>query len=452
MSLGFDLKLSMEQKLVMTMEMQLSVKLLQMSTYDLLTHINKELEENVTLEAKNNDDNESDIEFKKLIDFLKNNNTDSSSKEYKGNDEEVSPLNFVEAKKSLKDYLKEQVIDLEINKVEKKLCYYLIEDLNSSGYIEDDLSDIANKNNCDIRVVEKALSIIQSLEPIGIGARNLRECLKIQLIRKNIEDENIYIIIDEYLEEVSKAKYSYIAKELNLDLNKVQKYVDIIKTLEPKPSRGFFTGDETSYIIPDAIIKRIEDEFVIVMNDSVLPKLNINNTYSEIISSCEEKEVVDYVKEKVNKAMFLIKSIESRRQTLYSVILNILEIQKDYFLYGEDYLKPLTIKTVADNLKFHESTVSRAIKDKYIAIPSGRVVRIKDFFTNSLTGNDGEVSTYNIKRRIISIIENEDKKKPLSDSAICNILKNEGIEISRRTISKYRDELNILSSAQRKRV
>ena len=337
MSLGFDLKLSMEQKLVMTMEMQLSVKLLQMSTYDLLTHINKELEENVTLEAKNNDDNESDIEFKKLIDFLKNNNTDSSSKEYKGNDEEVSPLNFVEAKKSLKDYLKEQVIDLEINKVEKKLCYYLIEDLNSSGYIEDDLSDIANKNNCDIRVVEKALSIIQSLEPIGIGARNLRECLKIQLIRKNIEDENIYIIIDKYLEEVSKAKYSYIAKELNLDLNKVQKYVDIIKTLEPKPSRGFFTGDETSYIIPDAIIKRIEDQFVIVMNDSVLPKLNINNTYSEIISSCEEKEVVDYVKEKVNKAMFLIKSIESRRQTLYSVISNILEIQNEYFLYGEDY-------------------------------------------------------------------------------------------------------------------
>ncbi|MGG7162606.1 RNA polymerase factor sigma-54 [Clostridium ihumii] len=452
MSLGFDLKLSMEQKLVMTMEMQLSVKLLQMSTYDLLTHINKELEENVTLEAKNNDDNESDIEFKKLIDFLKNNNTDSSSKEYKGNDEEVSPLNFVEAKKSLKDYLKEQVIDLEINKVEKKLCYYLIEDLNSSGYIEDDLSYIANKNNCDIRVVEKALSIIQSLEPIGIGARNLRECLKIQLIRKNIEDENIYIIIDKYLEEVSKAKYSYIAKELNLDLNKVQKYVDIIKTLEPKPSRGFFTGDETSYIIPDAIIKRIEDEFVIVMNDSVLPKLNINSTYSEIISTCEEKEVVDYVKEKVNKAMFLIKSIESRRQTLYSVISNILEIQNEYFLYGEDYLKPLTIKTVADNLKFHESTVSRAIKDKYIAIPSGRVVRIKDFFTNSLTGNDGEVSTYNIKRRIISIIENEDKKKPLSDSAICNILKNEGIEISRRTIAKYRDELNILSSAQRKRV
>ena len=150
--------------------------------------------------------------------------------------------------------------------------------------------------------------------------------------------------------------------------------------------------------------------------------------------------------------MFLIKSIESRRQTLYSVISNILEIQNEYFLYGEDYLKPLTIKTVADNLKFHESTVSRAIKDKYIAIPSGRVVRIKDFFTNSLTGNDGEVSTYNIKRRIISIIENEDKKKPLSDSAICNILKNEGIEISRRTIAKYRDELNILSSAQRKRV
>ncbi|GAA0126186.1 RNA polymerase factor sigma-54 [Clostridium sp. ATCC 25772] len=451
MNLGFDLKLSMEQKLVMTMEMQLSIKLLQMSTYDLMTYINKELEENIALESK--DDNKLEaIDLKKLINFLDDNKRGKDYDYYKEKDEEISPLNFVVEKESLKDYLKKQLIDFKMDKVMFKVCLYIIESLNHKGYFEEDIEETANRNKCSIQDVNKALGIIQSLEPEGIGARNLKECLKIQLDKKKIKDECIYIIIDNHLQDISKGKLLNIAKELKIDGEKVQYYIDVIRTLEPKPSRGFFTGDETNYIIPDAVIKRIDDEFIVIMNDSMLPKLNINNTYKEVLNNCDEKETVDYVKEKVNKAIFLMKSIESRRNTLQLVIEDIINIQKKYFLYGTSHLKPMTIKVIADNLEFHESTVSRAIKDKYIALPTGKVIRIKDLFTNSISTDGEDISTYNIKKKIEEIIENEDKKKPLSDSKICEILNDDGINISRRTIAKYREELGILSSSRRKRL
>ncbi|NEU03804.1 RNA polymerase factor sigma-54 [Clostridium senegalense] len=451
MNLGFDLKLSMEQKLVMTMEMQLSIKLLQMSTYDLMTYINKELEENIALESK--DDNKLEaIDLKKLINFLDDNKRGKDYDYYKEKDEEISPLNFVVEKESLKDYLKKQLIDFKMDKVMFRVCLYIIESLNHKGYFEEDIEETANRNKCSIQDVNKALGIIQSLEPEGIGARNLKECLKIQLDKKKIKDECIYIIIDNHLQDISKGKLLSIAKELKIDGEKVQYYIDVIRTLEPKPSRGFFTGDETNYIIPDAVIKRIDDEFIVIMNDSMLPKLNINNTYKEVLNNCDEKETVDYVKEKVNKAIFLMKSIESRRNTLQLVIEDIINIQKKYFLYGTSHLKPMTIKVIADNLEFHESTVSRAIKDKYIALPTGKVIRIKDLFTNSISTDGEDISTYNIKKKIEEIIENEDKKKPLSDSKICEILNDDGINISRRTIAKYREELGILSSSRRKRL
>ena len=451
MNLGFDLKLSMEQKLVMTMEMQLSIKLLQMSTYDLMTYINKELEENIALESK--DDNKLEaIDLKKLINFLDDNKRGKDYDYYKEKDEEISPLNFVVEKESLKDYLKKQLIDFKMDKVMFKVCLYIIESLNHKGYFEEDIEETANRNKCSIQDVNKALGIIQSLEPEGIGARNLKECLKIQLDKKKIKDECIYIIIDNHLQDISKGKLLNIAKELKIDGEKVQYYIDVIRTLEPKPSRGFFTGDETNYIIPDAVIKRIDDEFIVIMNDSMLPKLNINNTYKEVLNNCDEKETVDYVKEKVNKAIFLMKSIESRRNTLQLVIEDIINIQKKYFLYGTSHLKPMTIKVIADNLEFHESTVSRAIKDKYIALPTGKVIRIKDLFTNSISTDGEDISTYNIKKKIEEIIENEDKKKPLSDSKICEILNDDGINISRRTIAKYREELGILSSSRRNRL
>ncbi|WP_461613250.1 RNA polymerase factor sigma-54 [Clostridium sp. Marseille-QA1073] len=452
MSLNFDLKLTMEQKLIMTMEMQLSVKLLQMSSYDLLKHINNELEENIVLEAKPQENDEvrkEEVDYSKLIKHLEN---DNKTFEYGYKDEEVSPLNFVSAKKSLKDFLKEQLIEINLKRPMIDLCNYMVECIDKRGYLDTSLDQIAKIKKQSLEYCEKALEIIQDLEPVGIGARDLKECLKIQLKRKKLGNSYIYEIVDEYLELVSKNKYNDIAKKLKIDSKTVQDYVDIIKTLEPKPARGYFTGEEISYIIPDATIRRIEDDFIIIMNDSILPKLNVNTVYKEILNNSEEKEVVDYVKEKMNKAMFLIKSIDERRNTLYKVIEEIISLQKSYFMYGEDYLKPMTIKNVADNINFHESTISRAIKDKYIALHTGKVIKIKDLFTNSLNTMNDDISTNNIKKKIKEIIDGENKKKPFSDSAICNMLNNEGIMISRRTIAKYREQLGIFSSSQRKRL
>ncbi|WP_454053294.1 RNA polymerase factor sigma-54 [Clostridium sp. Marseille-Q7071] len=452
MSLNFDLKLTMEQKLIMTMEMQLSVKLLQMSSYDLLKHINNELEENIVLEAKSQESDEprkEEINYSKLIKHLENGN---KTFEYGYKDEEVSPLNFVSAKKSLKDFLKEQLIEISLERPMIDLCNYMVECIDERGYLDTSLEQIAKIKKQSLEYCERALGVIQDLEPIGVGARDLKECLKIQLKRKKLGNSYIYEIVDEYLELVSKNKYNDIAKKLKIDSKTVQDYVDIIKTLEPKPARGYFTGEEISYIIPDATIRRIEDDFIIIMNDTILPKLNVNTVYKEILNNSEEKEVVDYVKEKMNKAMFLIKSIDERRNTLYKVIEEIISLQKLYFMYGEDYLKPMTIKNVADNINFHESTISRAIKDKYIALHIGKVIKIKDLFTNSLNTMNDDISTNNIKKKIKEIIDGENKKKPFSDSTICNMLNNEGIMISRRTIAKYREQLGIFSSSQRKRL
>ncbi len=204
--------------------------------------------------------------------------------------------------------------------------------------------------------------------------------------------------------------------------------------------------------MPDAYIRKIDDEYIILMNDNIIPKLNINSTYKDVINHSEDKIAVDYVKDKISSAMSLIKSIENRKTTLYKVIQEIVNFQKDYFNYGDDYLKPMTIKAISIKLNLHESTVSRAIRDKYIALNNGNIKRIKDLFTNSLNYHNEDLSTLNIKNMIKEIVENEDKKKPLSDSNICELLNNKGLNISRRTVAKYREEIGIKSSSQRKRL
>jgi len=189
------------------------------------------------------------------------------------------------------------------------------------------------------------------------------------------------------------------------------------------------------------------------MNEDVLPKLNINSLYKEIIKNEKDVEAVEYVKEKLNSAMFLIKSIEQRKNTVYRVLEEILEVQKEYFDIGEEHLKPMTLKKIADNLEMHESTISRAIREKYVSVNNGKVIKIKDFFTNGIASGVGgeDISTINIKKIIKEMVDNEDQKKPLSDQIICNRLNIEGMNISRRTVAKYREELGIKSSSKRKR-
>ncbi|NEZ47107.1 RNA polymerase factor sigma-54 [Clostridium niameyense] len=454
MNMNFNLMLTQQQKLVMTQQMQLSIKMLQMSTYELQRYVEKEVQENPVLDAKMECREEKDeVNYKKLLKQLKEDRYDGANYNYYKDQEDVSPFNFISEKKSLKEYLQEQVREISKDNYTKAVCFYLIENIDKKGYLKVKEEDIAKELNTDVKVINEAIELIQSLEPDGIGAKNLQECLKIQLRKKNINDENIYYIVDNCLPLIAENKYNVIAKKLNIGVKKAQEYGDKIKTLQPKPSRGFYTGEEVKYIVPDAYIKKIDGEYYIIMNDDLVPKLTVNNVYEKIVLNDTDKEAVDFVKEKLNSAIFLIKSIENRKSTIYKVLEKILELQKEYFDYGIEYLKPMTLKEIADSLDLHESTISRAIRDKYIHTNKGTIL-IKDLFTNGITSNNmtGEdISVEFIKKQIRELIDNENKNKPLSDQIISNMLNEKGIKISRRTVAKYREEMSIKSSKCRKR-
>lgn len=464
MEMNFSLTMSQEQKLVMTQQMQQSIKLLQMSTCDLREYIEKEYAENPVLEASFNDmqateKKEQDrIDYKEFIKYLEFDSYGSQNfgADY-GDEEKASPFSFISKQESLKDFLSNQLRDLNLTDKERILTEYMIESLNGKGYLDITVEEIASELYEDIEEVGISLEIVQGLEPIGIGARSLKECLIIQLRKKRQLNEITEKMVLNHLEDIADNKYQIIAKKLKISIKDAQDYGDIIKQLEPKPARGFYTGEEVKFVIPDAEIRKIDGEYYIIMNNKVIPTLSINPIYNEILSD-NDKDAKDYVKEKMNKAMFLIKSIEQRKSTLYKVLEKVLEFQKGFFEHGKKALKPMTLKQVAEAIDMHESTVSRAVREKYILTSFG-TIKIKDLFasglsqisTHSSTIDEEDVTVSNIKRFIEEIVNQEDKKKPLSDQIIANMLCEKEIKISRRTVAKYREEIGIKSSSKRKR-
>ena len=453
MQMDLKLNISQKQKLILTQIMQQSINVLQMSAYDLREYIEKEFEENPILEADFNlIESKDNIDNTQLSKYL-NDRYDENYNYQHNNEDEASVFNFISDKKSLKDYLYEQLGEIKSDIKIKKVVSYMIESLDSRGYLENTLEEICSDLGIDGEKVQNALEILQSLEPCGIGARDLKECLLIQLKNKGILDEIIKEIVLKYLEYIADCKYNYIAKELKITAKEVQAYGDIIKSLEPKPSRGYYTGEEVKFIIPDAYIVKIGDKYNVIMNKDI-PNITINNLYKQEILNGKNKKEVEYVKEKVNDAIGLINDIEQRNNTILKLLECIVKKQKAYFENGQEYLKPMTLRDLADEMALHESTVSRAIKDKYILTSRG-TVKIKDLFCNGIvsSGINGEgVSTNTIKNKIKQLIQLENKNKPLSDQAICDLLKKEHIDISRRTVAKYREELGIKSSSKRKRV
>lgn len=459
MKLDFNLNLSQEQKLIMTQQMQLSIKLLQMSTCDLREYIENEFVENPILEGdfdfiQEEKDYQDKIDYKEMIKYLEFDNYGSQSYGEYNKDQDISPFNFISEKESLTEYLNEQLLEINEDELKKAIVSYMIENIDSRGYLDMPLEDICKELNIPIDLGQESLDILQDLEPDGIGARDLKECLKIQLIKMGILDDNLEIIIDEYLDLIADNKFNVIAKNLKITPKEAQDLGDVIKGLEPKPARGFYTGDEVKFIIPDAAIRNIDGQYFVIMNDGVIPRLSISNLYKDIINNKEDKNTENYVKEKLNSAMFLIKSIEQRKSTLLRILEKTVEEQKEYFDKGQKYLRPMTLKEMAEVLGIHESTVSRAIKDKYILTSFG-TVKIKDLFTTGLSksqGNGEDVAVVNIKKQIKEMIDAENKKKPLSDQAICDELNKKNLNISRRTVAKYREEIGIKSSSKRKRI
>lgn len=465
MNLDYSMKMNQEQRLILTQNMQQSIKLLQMSLHDLREYIDNEYSENPILEVNeeiySSDDSQINEEMnveerydhKKIVEELYSDNyKDTSERTYSGEDE-ISPLNFIEKKKSLKEYLQEQLIEINVDKYTVSICNYIVESLDSRGYLEISIKELAEELNIAEDLIESALKIVQSLEPYGIGARNIKECLLIQSLKLNILDNIIEKIILNHLENIAENKYEIVGKDLSISPREAQRYGDLIKKLEPKPSRGFYTGEDVKYIIPDAQIKNIDGEFFILMNESVLPRLMINKTYRDVLQNNQDSETNTYVKDKINQALFLIKSIEQRKNTLHRVLECVVDKQKDFFISGKQHIKSLTLKEVAEIIEVHESTVSRAIKDKYVLTSYG-TVKIKDLFASGLSSNnnDEDMATVKIKNEIKVIIEEENKSKPLSDQIISSMLADKNMNISRRTVAKYREELGLKSSSMRKRL
>lgn len=464
MKLDYGMKMTQEQKLVMTQNMQQSIKLLQMSMHDLREYIDNEYSENPILEVNEemvSSDNSqiseevninAEYDHKKLVEELYSDNYNDRSERSYSSDDDVSPLNFIEKKRSLKEFLQEQLVELTIDPYISSICKYIIESLDHRGYLEISVEELAEELKVSVDDISKALKIVQSLEPYGIGARNIQECLLIQSEKLNILDDVIEDMILNHLENIAENKFELIGKKLKITPREAQRYGDLIKKLEPKPSRGFYTGEDVNYIVPDAEIKNIDGEYFILMNESVLPKLMINKTYKDVLENSKDSETNTYVKDKINQAMFLIKSIEQRKNTLYKVLECVLDKQKEFFSGGKKNIKALTLKEVADIIGMHESTVSRAIKDKYILTSFG-TIKIKDLFASGFSSNSNEdISTIKIKNAIRKIVEEENKNKPLSDQVISTMLEKDGMKISRRTVAKYREELGIKSSSMRKRL
>lgn len=463
MKMGFELNLSQTQKLIMTPELRQAIQILQFNNVELTDYINKQLEVNPFLEAveksdaSSNDEQVTESKDNDELDWreLAERYDDFSYKTYERNTDDENKQSFesyTSKKLSLKDHLMVQLgLSVKTNK-EKRIGEFIIESLDNKGYLGCSVQDISLLLNEDVIEVERVLRLIQTFDPVGIASRNIGECLMIQLKDKGIQDKNAYIIAEKYLEEIATNKIQKIAKELHISVNRVQNICDIIKLLEPKPSRGFIIdSDNIRYIVPDVTIEKINDEYIIIVNDSYLPTLTISNYYKNVANTLNDKEANKFLTDKLNSSMWLIRSIEQRRMTLYKVVESILKFQRSFFDEGKSALKPLVLKDVAEDIGVHESTVSRATNGKYVQTPRG-LYELKYFFASSLGEADGEsVSSTSVKSKIKQLIDEENTQKPLSDQKLTEILNEDGISISRRTVAKYRDEMRIPSSSMRRR-
>lgn len=450
MKLDFNLQLQQEQKLIMTEELQLAVKMLQLTSMELNEYVDEQIAENPMLERDETEKQDTEDNFENKIDNIVNLSYEDNN-DYSDTDEDseyVSPLNFATKDATLWDYLKEQLYFTPVGSSKIKIYEYIIDNINENGYLTVDASNISEKFGKSIEEAENMIGIIQTFEPSGICARDISECLIIQLRNKNIHDAVLEDIIKSHLLDVGEKNVKKLSTEYNITIEEAEKYIDIIKSLDPKPGIRY-CSDTTRYIEPDVYIENDNGKYTVRINDDIIPPLKVNNLYKKLL---HDKKSPDYryVKEKLESAVWIIKSIEQRIQTIKKVVEAIVDYQIDFFEKQCD-LKPLTLKQIADATGLHISTVSRAVKGKYAQTDRG-LFEIKNFFIRGIQDKSGEeISTIKIKERISEIIASENKNKPNSDEQIAKILNNEGVDISRRTVAKYREELFIPSSSKRKR-
>lgn len=444
MNFNHRLEINQSQKLVMTTQLKQSLSILNMSKSELEAEIIKESEENPLLDVEKKED----INWEE---YVKNIDNYSYRGEVNYNpDNEVNLENMIKSVTNIYEHLYFQISLYKLDIKQREVCEYIIDSLDDDGYLRVSQNDIQDELEIDEDMFEDCLYNIQQLEPSGVGARNLSECLIIQMENQGINDEKLRCIIEEDLNLIGLNKFKEISKKHNISLQRCVKLVNMIKQFDPKPGR-LCSDEKTSYVQPDVIVEKIDNEFIVYMNERDNFKIRINNFYREVLkNSTEDENAKAFIKNKLNSATGLVKNIESRKNTILKIAEEIAYIQKDFFEKGPKYIKPLRMKDIAESLEFHESTISRGVNGKYMLTPYG-LFEFKYFFSSSIETDDSEcTSSISIKKIIKDTIKSENKKKPLSDEQISKTLKESGISVARRTVAKYREELGIASSSKRK--
>ncbi|MDF2684386.1 MAG: sigL [Brevibacillus sp.] len=456
MNMGLGLFQEQTLKLVMTPELRQAITILQYSAIDLISYLQEQANENpvIDLEAPREiasakaEKPTPEIDWKEIV-------GNRASGEYTAskNESTYNPLDYVQqGADTLYEHLLSQLGYVKgFSPLQRKIALFLIGNLDEKGYLEVTLEEAGEKLGAELLEMEDVLSVLQHFDPVGVAARSLEECLLLQLEHLALDDEKIVQVVRFHLQDLADNRYQRIADKVGCTPQDVQTMADLVRTLNPRPGAAYSRA-ETRYVIPDVAVEKVGNEYVVLVNDIATPRLKINSFYEKMLSQQKsQEEAKQFIHEKLNAAMWLAKSLEQRRLTLMRVTQAIVEMQQDFFDRGVHYLKPMTQKEIAERVNLHESTISRATSNKYVQTPRG-IFELKYFFTSALSTSNGEsTSSESVKRRIKALIEQEDRKAPLSDQKLGEMLQSEGIEISRRTVAKYREEMMIPSSAKRKR-
>lgn len=478
MAMEMRQQLKMSQQLVMTPQLQQAIKLLQLTRMELQDLVVQELEENPLLEESTGleDVTEPDTlevaeqEFEPAQDstdfhevetgedtlrdwdsYLDGYNYSSGEQQYGGDDERPSFENLLTKKGTLIDHLLWQLHMGQYSEMDVRVGEVIIGNVDDYGYLRASLQEIAAASSATEEDVQDVLDCIQEFDPPGVAARDLRECLLIQALNLGMKGSIVERILQNHLGDLEKRNYKQIARVLKVDINQVLVASKIISGFDPRPGSSFST-DDVHYISPDIFVHKVGDDYIVMLNEEGLPNLKVSTQYTDARGSGTiDSQTEHYISDKMRSAAWLIKSIQQRQRTIYKVAKSIIRFQREYFDRGIEYLRPLVLRDIAEDIGMHESTISRVTTNKYMQTPQG-LLELKYFFNSGLSTSEGDfVASESVKNRIKEIIEKENPQKPLSDQKIAELLTGETVNIARRTVTKYREMLNLGSSSERKR-
>ena len=470
MAIEMRLDLKLAQKLVMTPQLQQAIKLLQLSRLEMSQVVYQEMLENPVLEDANLEADQEDAEVKtddervegeeqrtvdlfdlKWDSYIDGDDNSGDVAYFPEDDEKPSYEQTLSSKVGLSEHLAWQLRLVTTTDLENKLGQIIIGNIDEDGYLRDvTLEEIAAAAEASVGQAEAALRLVQDLDPPGVAARDLRECLLIQARQLGLTGTIVEEIIHDHMEDLEKKRYSLIAKALKVTIKDIQLAANAIEALEPKPGRPF-ASSQVQYIVPDVYVVKKDGSYVILLNDEGMPRLRVSPFYKNLMTQGGDEATKDYIETKLRSAQWLIKSIEQRNKTIYRVAESIVVRQKDFLDKGIDYLKPMILKDVAEDIGMHESTISRVTTSKYVHTPQG-MYELKYFFSGSIASITGDdLSSITVRNLIHKTINEEDPKNPLNDRQIVNILKSKNIDIARRTVAKYRGELKMPPASARKK-